>query len=301
MKTKILFGSLLASVLCQLPAAGAETGKPAAAPGAKAPHFSARQIFDYQQPVMFQDDFQSGLFGKWGLSENANYGILQATPERLSIVEAPGLANGKKAVRFTVPRAPDSFRAEISLPYEPGFQERWYGERLFIPNDWVFDPNRGADIVMQWHAIPGNWRATFPNLVIAVSNTHWVIRQSYGSAQIKPTRTEKKLAEPVQQGAWVSWVIHAKWSPRDDGLIQIWKDGKQVAELKGPNVYSTIGEEYTPYLKTGIYHPEWHMDKDGKREAFDQEKPGVTTKVVYATDIKIGNEHAKYEDVAPKP
>jgi hypothetical protein len=302
MKTKMLlaFGGILA-VLGQSLAVGAEAKKTVAAAPAKAPRLSAKQIFDYKQPVIFQDNFQSGQFGKWGFSENANYGILKATPKRISIVDAPGLAKGRKAVRFAVQRAPDSFRSEISLPHEPGFRERWYGERIFVPNDWVFDPNRGADIVMQWHAIPGNWRATFPNLVIAIDNTSWIIRQSHGSAQTKPTRTQTKLAEPVQRGAWVSWVIHAKWSPRDNGLIQIWKDGKLVAELKGPNVYSTIGEEYTPYLKTGIYHPEWHMDKDGKREAFDKETPGVTTKVIYATDIKIGSEKAKFEDIVPKP
>ncbi len=261
---------------------------------------TAQNTFDYQQPILFGDDFRSGLFTNWGFSEDDRYGIAGPTPERIKIIDAPGLADGKKAVRFTVPRGTNSFRAEISLPYEKGFNERWYGERIFVPRDWVFDPNRGNDIVMQWHAIPGNWRATFPNLEISIGNTNWFIRQSYGAAQTGPTRTNLKLDGFVQRGAWVSWVVHAKWSPGTNGLIQIWKDGKLVMDKSGTNVYSTIGEEYTPYLKTGIYHPEWHFDKEGKDEAFNKENPVATNKIIYATEIKIGGERAGFEDVAPK-
>ena len=261
--------------------------------------FRAKDVFDGRQTIIFQDNFQSGQFGRWNFSEDDRYKLQKETPERMKIVEAPGLGGGKKAVRFTVPRAPNSFRAEISLPHENGFNERWYGERILVPQDWVFDPNRGNDLVMQWHAIPGNWRATYPNLEISVGNTNWYIRQSFGNAQDKPTRTNQKLDDLVKPGVWVSWVIHAKWAPGDDGLLQIWKDGKLVMERKGPNVYSTIGVEYTPYLKTGIYHPEWHLDKDGKQESFDREIPAAKIKVIYVTDVKIGDARAKYEDVAP--
>jgi hypothetical protein len=264
-------------------------------------HFSAIDRGEEHQAVIFQDNFRALNFdaGKWRFSENANYEIRNENPERIRIVDAPGLPAGHKAVRFAVPRAPDSFRSEISLPHEPGFHERWYGERILVPKEWVPDPARAVDIVMQWHAIPGNWRATYPNLEISVGHTNWIIRQSFGNAQEKPTRTSLKLAEPVRPGEWVSWVIHAKWSSGDDGLLQIWKDGRLVVERQGINVYSTIGEDYTPYLKTGIYRPEWHLDKAGKREAFENERPAATNKVIYATDVKIGSERARYEDVAP--
>lgn len=293
---------LIALLLASLSALHAEdTTKSSASEKTKIRHFSAKEVFNYRQPVIFQDDFQCGQFGKWRFSENDNYEILHENPERIKIMDAPGLGVGRKAVRFAVRRAPNSFRSEISLPHEPGFQERWYGERIFVPQDWVFDPSRAADIVLQWHAISGNWRATFPNLEISIRNTNWLIRQSYGSAQTKPTRTQKILDDLVRPGAWVAWVIHAKWSPRDDGVLQIWKDGKQVLDLRGTNVYSTIGVEYTPYLKTGIYRPEWHVDTDAKRAAFEKEIPAATNKVVHVTDVKIGSERARYEDVAPKP
>ena len=295
---------LILAILLPAPLAAlyaADAAKSAATENANVRHFSAKEVFDYRKTLLFQDDFQSGQFGKWRFSENDNYEVLHEDPARIKIVDAPRLDAGQKTVRFAVHRAPNSFRSEISLPHEPGFQERWYGERVFVPSDWVFDPSRAVDIVMQWHAIPGNWRATYPNLEISIGNTNWFIRQSYGSPQTKPTRQNQELADPVQPGSWVSWVIHAKWSPGADGLLQIWKDGKLVMDRHGPNVYSTIGVEYTPYLKTGIYHPEWHLDKEGKREAFDKEEPVATNKVIYVTDVKIGDERAKYKDVAPKP
>jgi hypothetical protein len=260
----------------------------------------AAQVFDLKQPVIFSDDFSSGTLDRWNFSENDQYRLETANPERIAIVDAPLLA-GRKAVRMVVNRAPNSFRSEISLPYEKGFHERWYAERIFIPEEWVIDPGKGNDIVMQWHAIPGNGKATYPNLEISIGNDRWFIRQSFGNTLPKPTRTNTKLDEPLKRGGWCAWVIHAKWSPKDDGLLQIWKDNKMVFERKGPNVYGNIGEEYTPYLKTGIYHPEWHTDSDRKLASFNEEKPASIKKIIYVTDFKIGCERARFEDIAPAP
>jgi hypothetical protein len=50
-------------------------------------------------------------------------------------------------------------------------------------------------------------------------------------------------------------VVHAKWSPGDEGSLKIWKDSEVVFERMGPNVYGTIGVEYTPYLETALIIP----------------------------------------------
>ena len=168
--TSTLLTALLLAPLAMLHAS--EDGSKFDAKAAvKVPHFSAKEVFDFRQSVVFQDDFLSGQFGKWRFSENDNYEILHENPDRIKIVDAPDSGNGRKAVRFAVQRAPNSFRSEISLAHEPGFQDRWYGERIYVPREWVFDPSRAVDIVMQWHAIPGNWKATFPNLEISIGNT----------------------------------------------------------------------------------------------------------------------------------
>lgn len=259
----------------------------------------AKDVFRLDQKILFQDDFQTGKIAKWGISEDDRYGLPTHTPGRIQVVDAPGLTD-RKAVRFFVSRAPDSFRAELSLPHESGFQERWYSGRILIPKEWVIERHaKGNDIVMQWHGIPGNGKATYPNLEISVGADAWHVRRSFGTAREASTRTSEKIA-PLEPGAWVSWVIHAKWSPREDGLVKIWKDGKVVYEKTGPNVYGDIGVEYTPYLKTGIYHPEWHLDTDRKRTTFEADKPDATSKTIYGTDYKIGDGRATYEEMAPK-
>lgn len=260
----------------------------------------AAQVFDLSQPIIFSDDFSSGKMERWNFSENDQYRLASVNPDRIAVVDAPLLA-GRKAVRMVVNRAPNSFRSEISLPFEKGFHERWYGERILIPEEWVLDDGKGNDIVMQWHAIPGNGKATYPNLEISVGNDRWFVRQSFGNTLPKPTRTNTRLDEPLKRGVWTSWVTHVKWSPKDEGLMEIWKDGQKVYERTGPNVYGNIGQEYTPYLKTGIYHPEWHTDSERKLTAFNQETPASTKKIIYVTDFKMGSERARYDDIAPAP
>lgn len=290
----LLLGVTIASALA------AENANSTAASKPQQKKLRAKDVFTPAKTIIFQDDFRSPSLDLWNFSENDQYQLPAPPPNRIEVVAAPGLKSGSKATRFTVPYGHNSFRSEISLPHESGFQERWYGQRVLIPDEWEFDPARAADIVMQWHGIPGNWKATFPNLEISVSNDRWNIRQSFGSAQSKPTRTSTKLEEPVQKGVWVSWVIHAKWSPREDGLVQIWKDDKLVMDRKGPNVYGTIGVDYTPYLKTGIYRPEWKAKPDTAPPSAAHKPAQVAKKVVYVADVKIGNQNAQYEDVVPR-
>jgi hypothetical protein len=264
---------------------------------AKPKKIRAKDAFATSARMLFEDDFREGTVARWNISENDRYALPQADPERIKVVDAPGMGAGMKAVKFTVTRAPNSFRSEISLPHEDGFQERWYAARILIPEDWIFDPQKKAsDIVMQWHGIPGNWKPTHPNLAIAISNDGWFIKQSYGSPQKGPTRKSVRLEEPVKRGVWVSWIVHAKWSPVEDGILQVWRDGKLIFDHQGPNVYGTIGVEYTPYLKTGIYRPEWHVNTVEKLRAFEKEQAILTHKTIYVMDTKMGSQNARLED-----
>jgi len=256
-----------------------------------------RGAVTYDERGVFQDNFRSGSLTRWALSEDARYNLATHTPERIAIVDAPGLPAGHKAVRFVVPRAPNSFRAEISLRHEKGFQERWYSERILVPKEWVPEfQSKGNDIVMQWHAIPGNGKATYPNLEISIGGDKWFVRQSFGSGSA-PTRLNHELPIKVETGKWSLWIVHAKWSPKEDGVIRIWKDGATVFEKIGPNVYGDIGVEYTPYVKTGIYHPEWNLNTDRKRQAFAQDKPQSFLKTLYVTDFKMGDHRMGLQDM----
>ncbi|MGY8770167.1 MAG: polysaccharide lyase [Pirellulales bacterium] len=258
-------------------------------------HFSAKQVFNYQQPILFESKFETSGFDLFNLSEDGRYRLVKNDPARLKIADAPGLSEELKAVRFTVPRAANSYRAEISLPSENGFNARWYGVSLYVPAEWEIDSGKPADIVIQWHAVPGNSKPTYPNMSIAIQNNHWFVRRNYGSPQAGPKRIKTKLDDPLQPGRWVSWIIHARWSPKNDGLIQVWRDDQLVYDNPGPNVYGTIGKDYTPYLKTGIYHPEWNLKTDQKVEQFEKEKTEVTKKEIYVRKVVVGSDQATYQ------
>ena len=260
--------------------------------------FRTHEVFDQKKTILFESDFAKSGFHLWNISKDNRYSQPANDPARLKIVDAVGLPAGYKAVQFIVPRKPNSYRSEISLPHEKGFNERWYGITHFVPKDWEIDHNKGADIVMQWHAIPGNWRATYPNLDIAIHGDHWEVRQSYGSPQTKPTRTKTILKTPFQPGTWANWIIHVNWSPKADGLIQVWKDGKLVFKKKGANAYGTIGIEYTPYLKTGIYHPEWYLNSERKQKQFAADKNPVSKKETCVAKVVVANQDASLEKVA---
>ena len=262
-------------------------------------HFTARQAFNYSTPILFHSNFAANGFDKLNLSIDVNYRLPESKPGRLEIANAP-VHPSQKVLSFTVPRAENSFRSEIALPSEKGFQERYYQIRVLVPEDWHTDHNPGADIIMQWHAVSGDWRPTHPNLAIVIDGEHWSIRQSFGDPKTKPIRTRKQLVTPLKRGDWVTWTVHARWSPDKRGLIRIWRNETEVGNLIGPNVYTTIGTEYTPYLKSGIYHPEWNTKGNQRRQkAFAAETDPVTQKQIFVSHILVASKEVDLSSILP--
>ncbi|WP_439873494.1 polysaccharide lyase [Bacillus mycoides] len=251
---------------------------------------------EVNNPIILEDNFQSGL-EKWKIAINDPESRINLDTDTISqhvhIVDAPDMTGDYKAMQFVVPHSQGQFRSEIAQPYEEGFHERWYTAKIYIPQDWVFDKSSGNDIVMQWHAVLGSERVDrdFPELAIAVEGDRWNIQRAFGPpANIG--RDFKSLDELVQKGGWSSWVIYARWSAGSDGLLRIWKDGKVVWEVQGPNAYTTRAR--TPYLKVGLYHPQW-------KPKYGEPKPGlVKERKVFITDVKIGSEEATYQDMVTK-
>lgn len=259
--------------------------------------FRWKEVYRAGEKVLFETDFAERGLDLLAISKDDQYAQPKADPKRMEIVAAPGLREGMKAVRFVVPRKPNSFRSEISLPHEPGFQERWYGITQYVPKTWEIDENRASDIVMQWHAIPGKGKSTNPNLNIAIQGERWLVHQAVGDALTKPTRSTVVLPVPMERGTWSNWIVHVKWSPKDDGQIEIWKDGESVFRKEGPNAYGTIGVEYTPYLKTGIYRPEWYLKTEERRRRFEAEEDPVSGKEVLVAKVVVASEEFSLEEM----
>lgn len=257
--------------------------------------------------LLFEDNFDSGKLSKWPkLSLNDLYRDAASVPreewralDAVRIVPAPLAQDASdKAVEFTVPRKLGTFRSELSLSWEPGFQERWYGVRIFVPADWVVSQEDGGDIVTQWHHILASERdrnaRNFPPISVAIKTAKWVITNNYGEIAA-PRREITEAPGNLEPGKWVAWVFHMRWSPGADGLTEAWKDGRKVMSRKGPNTYQTT-KPHTPYWKIGIYHPEW---KASNAEKFRTTKSAVVKRVIVEDDVKMGSEKAGYRDVAP--
>lgn len=286
------FPAFFLATFALLPMAWAD---PTADEEVKPRRFKAPEVFKSQGPVIYESDFAARGFELLAISEDDRYARPAPDPRRLVLKEAPGLASPAKAAWFTVPRAANSFRSEISLPHEDGFRERWYALALYVPASWEIDRGPASDIVIQWHAIPGKGRATYPNLDIAIRGDKWVVHQSYGNALDKPVRPKTELETEFRPGTWSNWIISAKWSAGEDGRIRIWRNEKLVFEHQGQNAYGDIGVEYTPYLKTGIYHPEWNLSTERKKLSFEAEKTPVSLKEISVAKIAVGNESATLE------
>ncbi|MBN7138559.1 hypothetical protein A7A76_05430 [Lysobacter enzymogenes] len=263
---------------------------------------------EHEGVLMFHDGFDQGSLLKWSKYTLDDRYALELEPpraqwgrqERIRVVDAPSPAHpGDKALRFAVKRGLDTFRSELALTAEPGFQERWYGLRIYVPADWTFgSPNATdhGDIVTQWHhisSLPSSARGKYPPLALAIKDRTWQIDNNYG---IEGEGTNDDFdAGSVDAGRWTAWVFHVKWSPDGDGLLQVWKNGVPVLDKRGPTTYRP-GHLRTPYWKIGLYHPGW---KKRNQDKFNAVASTVAERVVYVDDVKMGDEHAAYADVAP--
>lgn len=142
---------------------------------------------------------------------------------------------------------------------EPYDEHRWYGFSIFLPEGREIGPADQNEIVAQWHASDDPWffepGGRGPPLALRVQGTRWRITHGW-DAQLRSEPGVKSGHDlwtgRVQYGTWHDWVFHVVWSISDEGLIEVWKDGEQVARYRGPTAYNDLRGVY---LKVGSYHP----------------------------------------------
>jgi hypothetical protein len=57
-------------------------------------------------------------------------------------------------------------------------------------------------------------------------------------------------AADFSRNCWHDFVIQARWSYKDDGFINIWWNGRQIVQYRGPVGYN---ESTGPQFKFGLY------------------------------------------------
>ncbi|WP_091979686.1 heparin lyase I family protein [Pseudoalteromonas denitrificans] len=90
-----------------------------------------------------------------------------------------------------------------------------------------------------------------------------------------PSRLPRELALGAYKVAqWSTWKFHIIWSHLNNGLIEVWKDNKQVISHQGPNCFN---DNLGPYFKIGLYK--------GWKNNSNQSK--VSQRTLYFDDITI--------------
>ena len=233
---------------------------------------------DFQGRVLYRFDFESGEAGPW-----TDFKL--PSPDALAIVEDP-LAPENHVARFRLhrgdPIVSDGKRAELQIDGigEIGTgRDFWYGFRTYLPVDWKYDHE--YEVLAQWKGKRDKpqEQSKSPALALRVRKEHWYITNRWDERPITPNNRsphETLWRGHLTAGAWTEWVVHARWSFREDGFLQVWKDGRQIIEKRGANTYN---DRRRMYFKIGIYKAPWG---DPDRQSL------VDRRIVYHDDVWIG-------------
>ena len=203
---------------------------------------------------------------------------------------------GHKSIRMQINSGNNigskGIRSELSFEWEKN-PERWYGFSIYAPSNYLPDPE--PEIVSQWHNVADTKlgeQAITPALSLWVQNGHWNLHIMWDTARV--TKQGHWMGAVVKDfgavnlNAWTDWVFHIKFSYKDDGLIEVYHNGIKIFTRKGPNNYNDAN---LPYWKIGIY--KWPFyDHNPAHHKYNQ-------RVLFFSEIKKGDEHATYSDVAP--
>ena len=214
------------------------------------------------------------------------------------VVNVPA-REGDHAMRFEWRRAHHgggntSKKAHLIGYREDGRTERWYGFSVYFPEDGMGRDSL-PEIFAQWHGSPDRdlgepWRQ--PPAALAVIDDR--LRFSYKSDPdwISTSRGRELPLDnidlgPVPKDRWVDFVVHARWSPEGEGLVEIWIDGERVVERRG--IAIGYNDRQDPYFCIGLY--KYRNDSGASPHA---------RRVLYFDAVRIGSEAATPADVAPR-
>lgn len=226
-----------------------------------------------------QSGWNSWQGGNWNGVEAADANSITRTDERSK--------GGKYSAKFTIHKRDTGFadgkpRAELT-DWDGRMtsvkSERWYGLSIFLPESYVTDPCE--EQLFQWHGVnksdlDGVDMSNSP-LAMYTINGHWEFGSKF-SGKFDLGAYEKK--------SWTDWVLHIKFSPGSDGLIEIWKNGRKILKKVGKNTYN---DRVGNYFKIGIYKYGWA----------DNYFSTTTSRTLYYDEIRVGDKNSSYSDVAP--
>lgn len=127
----------------------------------------------------------------------------------------------------------------------------WWGWSMFFPSDWR--PNVTSwNLLAQFHPPASSDSATCqPNISLGTDGPETLFVRSEGGPSCVDDQKQTTKFAVGELGRWHRLVLHIRFSSGDDGLLEAWWDGSQVASIAGPTLYGQLGEAYGPMI--GIY------------------------------------------------
>jgi hypothetical protein len=226
-----------------------------------------------------------------GFGENFSQWYKEICCDHSAKVVSSPVRAGKEAVKFTY-RKGDGRRAELALPSVPRNSERWYAASIYVPTD--FKAVEGSFIITQFHSTEDKGEpGKIPPLFIQTDGKTLSLgsRWDDGRKLTSNSRDVKRQSwdlGSLPKGRWIDFVYHVKWSYQSDGFLEVFMDGKKVAEKTGPNTYN---DDKGPYMKIGMYASGINSEP---------ELYNFSEQVLYFDRIRVGDASANYKTVASR-
>ena len=123
-------------------------------------------------------------------------------------------------------------------------QHCWAAISILVPEGSMAH----SGMVIQWHggvpnAAQGKEYAQGPEACLRLDNGQFIYRTNFKqSKQSEPGTRVTTLVEKAKPGEWYDFVFHHYFSLKDDGLTEIWVQGRKVHAEKGCNAFYYRGK-----------------------------------------------------------
>jgi len=165
--------------------------------------------------------------------------------------------------------AMDRERSEMSelKPYTQLRQPIWYAWSIWFDNSWP-DISPVTTTIGQFHQRD----QSVPAVLFIQRDGRYFLRLESAKDLYPNNNVRTLLTDQELRGRWHRVVVFAVWSTGSDGILQVWINGKQRLDHRGPNTVNT-----TPvYFKYGIYR------------SFVSRTPNRPPHVLYIDEVRKG-------------
>ena len=131
--------------------------------------------------------------------------------------------------------------------------ESWSRFSVFIPKD-TMHLDKGYTMFTQWETHFSQNVNGCPQIPLhfMLSNQGIEIHKEPGDKACTITRNLMITNNENFKGKWLDFVVHAKWSNKDDGFIHVWVNGIKEHEYHGMTLYNVVKEKL-PNQRHNIY------------------------------------------------